>query len=97
MEEKLIIDKDLFNELTTMMQSPSVDDAVMAISILESSDQWDRQNQKYKEQLYITFRENKHFGGETKNGIKMKAWMGVYEVDHYELKKQISDALNDLS
>ena len=73
MEEKLIIDKDLFNELTTMMQSPSVDDAVMAISILESSDQWDRQNQKYKEQLYETLRDNDHI--KNKFELKMKVWL----------------------
>jgi hypothetical protein len=38
MEEKLIIDKELFGELKLMLQSSNEHDIVMAISILETAD-----------------------------------------------------------
>lgn len=72
MEEKLIIDKELFDELTTMMKSSSEHDIVMAISILETADKWNRQNQRYKEQLYETLSENDHIKNKTE--LKLKVW-----------------------
>jgi hypothetical protein len=79
MEEKLIIDKELFNELTIMMQSSSEDDAVMAVSIIENSDEWNKQNQIYKEQLYETLRENNHI--KDKFQLKMKVWLAMNDLD----------------
>ena len=73
MEEKLIINKELFGELKLMIQSSSEDDIVMAISILETADEWDRQNQRYKEQLYETLSENDHI--KNKYALKMKVWL----------------------
>jgi len=73
MEEKLIIDKELFGELKLMLQSSNEHDAVMAISILETADEWNKQNQIYKEQLYETLRENNHI--KNKFELKMKVWL----------------------
>jgi hypothetical protein len=73
MEEKLIIDKELFDELKLMLQSSNEHDAVMAISILETADEWNKQNQIYKEQLYETLRENNHI--KNKFELKMKVWL----------------------
>lgn len=81
-EDKLIIDKDLFDELTIMISSPSEDDVIMAISILENSDPWDRQNQQYKEKLYTTLSENKNFSSMEKNhNLKMKVWLAMNDLD----------------
>ena len=79
MEEKLIIDKELFDELTTMMKSSSEHDVVMAISILETADKWNKQNQRYKEQLYETLRENNHIRNKTE--LKLKVWFVNNDLD----------------
>jgi hypothetical protein len=79
MEEKLIINKELFGELKLMIQSSSEDDIVMAISILETADEWDRQNQRYKEQLYETLSENDHI--KNKYALKMKVWLAMNDLD----------------
>ena len=73
MEEKLIINKELFGELKLMIQSSNEHDVVMAISILETADEWNKQNQIYKEQLYETLRENDHI--KNKFELKMKVWL----------------------
>ncbi len=76
MVEKLIIDKELYEELKVMMKSSSEDDVVMAISIIENSDEWDKQNQIYKEQLYEILRfENKHI--QYKSDLKMRVWLSM--------------------
>jgi len=79
MEEKLIIDKELFDELTIMMQSSSEDDAVMAISIIETADEWNKQNQIKKERLYETLRDNNHI--KNKFQLKMKVWLAMNDLD----------------
>jgi hypothetical protein len=79
MEEKLIINKELFGELKLMIQSSSEDDIVMAMSILETADEWDRQNQRYKEQLYETLSENDHI--KNKYALKMKVWLAMNDLD----------------
>jgi hypothetical protein len=79
MEEKLIIDKELFDELTTMISSSNEQDAVMAVSIIETADEWNKQNQIYKEQLYETLRENGHI--KNKFELKMKVWLAMNDLD----------------
>ena len=79
MEEKLIINKELFGELKLMIQSSSEDDVVMAVSILETADEWNKQNQIYKEQLYETLRENDHI--KNKFQLKMKVWLAMNDLD----------------
>lgn len=79
MVEKLIIDKELYQELTTMMKSSSKDDIVMAISIIESADEWNKQNQIYKEKLYETLRENEHI--QHKHELKMKVWVAQNDLN----------------
>jgi hypothetical protein len=79
MEEKLIIDKELFGELKLMLQSSNEHDAVMAISILETADEWNKQNQIYKEQLYETLSENNHI--KNKFQLKMKVWLAMNDLD----------------
>jgi len=73
MEEKLIIDKDLFNELIIMMSSSNEHDVVMAISIIETADEWNKQNQIKKEQLYETLRDNDHI--KNRHELQMKVWL----------------------
>lgn len=80
MVEKLIIDKELYEELKVMMKSSSEDDVVMAISIIENSDEWNVQNQVYKEKLYETLRfENGHI--QNKGELKMRVWLGQIDLD----------------
>jgi hypothetical protein len=73
MEEKLIIDKELFEELKQMISSKSEDDVVTAIGIIESFDEWDKQNQQYKEQLYDLFNENRSI--KDRHRLLMKVWL----------------------
>ncbi len=73
MEEKLIIDKELFEELKQMISSKSEDDVVTAIGIIESFDEWDKQNQQYKEQLYDLFNENRSI--KDRHKLLMKVWL----------------------
>ena len=79
MVEKLIIDKELFDELKLMMQSSSEDDVIMAISIIETADEWNKQNQIKKERLYDTLRENNHI--KNKYALKMKVWLAMNDLD----------------
>jgi hypothetical protein len=79
MEEKLIIDKELFDELKLMLQSSNEHDVIMAISIIETADEWNKQNQIYKEQLYETLSENDHI--KNKYALKMKVWLVNNDLD----------------
>ena len=73
MEEKLIADKELFNELKRMITSKSEDDVVTALGIIESFDEWDKQNQQYKEQLYDLFNENRSI--DNRHKLLIKVWI----------------------
>lgn len=73
MEEKLIADNELFEELKQMITSKSEDDIVTALGIIESLDEWDKQNQQYKEQLYDLFNQNKSITDRHK--LLMKVWL----------------------
>ena len=73
MDEKLIIDKELFNELKIMISSSNEHDVVMAISIIETADEWNKQNQIKKERLYETLRENDHI--KNRYELQMKVWL----------------------
>lgn len=73
MEEKLIADKELFDELKRMITSKSEDDVVTALGIIESFDEWDKQNQQYKEQLYDLFNENRSI--DNRHKLLIKVWM----------------------
>ena len=79
MEEKLIIDKDLFNELIIMMSSSNEHDVVMAISIIETADEWNKQNQIKKERLYETLRENNHI--KNRYELQMKVWLANNDIN----------------
>jgi hypothetical protein len=73
----LIIDKELFEELKTMMSSPNEDDIAIVIGILNTIDIWDKQNQEYKEELYNVLSENKNIKG--KGELKTRIWMSQFE------------------
>ena len=73
MEEKLIADKELFDELKRMITSKSEDDVVTTLGIIESFDEWDKQNQQYKEQLYDLFNENRSI--DNRHKLLIKVWM----------------------
>ena len=73
MEEKLIADKELFDELKRMITSKSEDDVVTALGIIESFDEWDKQNQQYKEQLYDLFNENRSI--DNRHKLLIKVWI----------------------
>ena len=73
MEEKLIADKELFDELKRMITSKSEDDVVTALGIIESFDEWDKQNQQYKEQLYNLFNENRSI--DNRHKLLIKVWI----------------------
>jgi hypothetical protein len=73
----LIIDKELFEELKTMMSSSNENDIAVVIGILNTIDIWDKQNQKYKEELYEILSENKNI--KDKSNLKMKIWMSQFE------------------
>jgi hypothetical protein len=73
----LIIDKELFEELKTMMSSSNEDDIVIVIGILNTIDIWDKQNQKYKEELYEILSENKNI--KDKGELKTRIWMSQFE------------------
>ena len=73
MEEKLIADKELFDELKRMITSKSEDDVVTALGIIESFDEWNKQNQQYKEQLYDLFNENRSINDRHK--LLIKVWI----------------------
>jgi DNA-binding transcriptional regulator/RsmH inhibitor MraZ len=73
----LIIDKELFEELKTMMSSSNENDIVVAIGILNTIDIWDKQNQKYKEELYEILNENKNI--KNKGELKTRIWMSQFE------------------
>jgi len=70
----LIIDKELFEELKTMMSSSNENDIAVVIGILNTIDIWDKQNQKYKEELYEILSDIKD-----KSNLKMKIWMSQFE------------------
>ena len=73
MEEKLIADNELFEELKRMIISKSEDDIVTALGIIESFDEWNKQNQQYKEQLYDLFNENRSINDRHK--LLIKVWI----------------------
>jgi hypothetical protein len=73
----LIIDKELFEELKTMMSSPNEDDIAIVIGILNTIDIWDKQNQQYKEELYEILSENKNI--KNKGELKIRIWMSQFE------------------
>ena len=73
----LIIDKELFEELKTMMSSSNENDIVVVIGILNTIDVWDKQNQEYKEELYNVLSENKNI--KDKGELKTRIWMSQFE------------------
>ena len=73
----LIIDKELFEELKTMMSSSNENDIVVVIGILNTIDVWDRQNQKYKEELYEILSENENI--KNKGELKTRIWISQFE------------------
>jgi DNA-binding transcriptional regulator/RsmH inhibitor MraZ len=73
----LIIDKELFEELKTMMSSSNENDIVVVIGILNTIDIWDKQNQQYKEELYEILSENKNI--KNKGELKIRIWMSQFE------------------
>jgi hypothetical protein len=73
----LIIDKELFEELKTMMSSSNENDIVVVIGILNTIDVWDKQNQEYKEELYEILSENKNI--KNKGELKTRIWMSQFE------------------
>ena len=76
MEDKIIADKELFDRLSEMMASPDENDIIVVLGIMETFDPWDRQNQKYKEQLYEILSENSHIVNKT--SLKVKFWMSQF-------------------
>ena len=76
MEDKLIIDEEMFNSLAEMMMSADEATVITAVGILDNIDEWEKQNQEYKEQLFEIYRGNKHI--KEKNNLLLKVWISKY-------------------